>query len=66
MSELIFVGGIDDPKKQMWIDNGKKLSRNYRQGNRVYSADGVANALTAQPIGGEGGNTGLYLVEESE
>lgn len=64
MSELIFVGGIDGKTK--WLDDGKRNSRNFRQGNRVYSADGIATAITAQPVGALGGYTSLYLINETE
>lgn len=63
MSELIFVGGITGKSK--WLDNGKSLSRNFRQGNRVYHADGMATALTSQPVDSTGGFTSLYLVDEN-
>lgn len=64
VSDVKFVGGIDE--KQMWIADGKQLSRNYRQGDRVYDAGGVATTLTAQPIGGTGGATSLYLLDETQ
>lgn len=57
---MIFVGGIESNK---WLNDGKSLSRNYKQGYRVYDADGIASSLTAQGIGGLGGYSGLYLVE---
>lgn len=63
MSELIFVGGISGTSK--WLDDGKTFSRNFKQGSRVYSSEGVATALTAQPVGGLGGFTSLYLVDEN-
>lgn len=56
---LIFVGGI---QSNLWLNNGKKLSRNYKQGYRVYSSEGIANTLTSFSIGGLGGYSGLYLV----
>lgn len=58
-NELIFVGGINS---NLWLDNGKQLSRNFKQGYRVYSSDGIACSLTVDG-GGLGGCTGLYLVE---
>lgn len=58
-NELDFVGGIKTGK--MWLDNGKKLSRNYKQGNRIYSIEGIACSQTANG-GGLGGPTGLYAV----
>ena len=44
------------------ITNGKNLSRNYKQGYRVYDSEGIATSLTAQGTGGLGGYSGLYLV----
>lgn len=41
----ILVGGFGE------INFGKQ----YRQGNRVYSAENIAMALTAQPLGNMGG-----------
>lgn len=58
-NELQFVGGIGDNDR---IGDDKKLSRNYPQGNRVYSITGVACSQTANG-GGLGGPTGLYLEE---
>jgi DNA (cytosine-5)-methyltransferase 3A len=56
---LYFVGGISgrDRKK-----DGKDLSANYPEGNRVYSDEGKAASLTAASKGNAGGYTGLYLV----
>ena len=59
--ELQFVGGIGNKD---WAKDGKQLSRNYPQGNRVYSADGIATSLTAQGVGSHGGASGLYAVDE--
>lgn len=61
--QLEFVGGIGDKD---WIKDGKQLSRNYPQGSRVYSSDGIASALTTQGVGGSGGFSGLYAVKEEE
>ena len=58
-SGLVFVGGFKTRNQTMWIDNGKLLSRNFRQGYRVYSSKGVAMTLTASG-GGIGGCSGLY------
>nr|WP_242066249.1 DNA (cytosine-5-)-methyltransferase [Brevibacillus laterosporus] len=59
-SDVRFVGGINNGSK--WLDNGKALSRNFRQGNRVYDSSGIATTLTSQPVGGLGGFTSLYTV----
>ncbi|TPG88146.1 DNA (cytosine-5-)-methyltransferase [Brevibacillus laterosporus] len=59
-SDVRFVGGIDNGTK--WLDDGKTLSRNFKQGNRVYDSSGIATTLTSQPVGGLGGFTSLYSV----
>lgn len=51
----ICLGGVGS----MW---GNKQ---YRQGNRVYSSNTVAMALTAQPLGNSAGYSYLYLVKVS-
>lgn len=58
-NELEFLGGIDTGKK--WLEDGKTYSRNFKQGNRVYSPEGIACSQTANG-GGLGGATGLYAV----
>lgn len=58
INTLDFVGGIGDKD---WVGDNKKLSRNYPQGNRVYSSNGIACSQTSNG-GGLGGATGLYLV----
>lgn len=58
---LIFLGGIQSNK---WIKTDKELSRNYKQGYRVYSPQGCACTLTSDSIGGLGGQSSLYLVED--
>lgn len=69
---------IDEVKELGFMDNGtvdmnpkllggigeKWGDKQYRQGNRVYDANGVAMALTAQPLGNNGGNSYMYLTEE--
>lgn len=56
-NELIFIGGIGSKD---WAGDGKTLSRNFPQGNRVYSSNGIACSQTSQG-GGIGSYTGLYL-----
>jgi len=58
--ELEFIGGIGNK----WIEKGEK-SRNYKQGYRVYSSEGIACAITSQG-GGLGSYTGLYLIEKTK
>jgi DNA (cytosine-5)-methyltransferase 1 len=60
-TDVKFVGGIDNGSK--WLDDGKTYSRNFKQGNRVYDADGIGTALTSQPVGGLGGPTSLYQID---
>lgn len=57
--ELIFLFGLGD---NFWLDDGKKFSRNYKQGYRVYDSRGSSVALTASG-GGMGGVSGMYLVK---
>ena len=59
--KLEFVGGIGDKD---WAKDGKQFSRNYPQGSRVYSSNGIASALTSQGVGGAGGYSGLYAIAE--
>ena len=58
-NSLRFVGGIDSNNTDKWIDNGKELSRNYKEGYRVYDSEGIATCQKTNG-GGLGGNTGLY------
>ncbi len=59
-NELKFVGGIDATNK--WIDDNKDLSRNYKEGYRVYDSEGIA-ACQKSNGGGIGSYTGLYSVK---
>jgi DNA-cytosine methyltransferase len=54
---LIFLDGIGEGDR---FDDGKRLSRNFREGMRIYSTEGKAASLTASTKGGEGGFSGLY------
>tara|TARA_R110000851_G_C13015836_1_gene559717 strand:+ start:89 stop:1144 length:1056 start_codon:yes stop_codon:yes gene_type:complete len=56
-TKLLFVGGVESGKR---LESDKNLSRNYREGSRVYSSEGKAAALSASSKGGVGGFTGLY------
>lgn len=60
-TSLEYVEGIMTEKSKKLLDDGKKLSRNFPQGNRVYSADGISSTLASQ-AGGLGAKTGLYAV----
>ena len=60
--DLIFVGGYGN----LWVDspNGVYSSKNFRQGNRIYDARGLATTLTAQMSSGLGKKTTMYLVPD--
>ncbi len=60
-SGLQFVCGIISKKK--WLDDGKGNSRNFSQGNRVYSINGKSCTINAN-AGGLGGKSGLYYLED--
>lgn len=60
--DLQYLGSIAGGKK--WLDDGKELSRNHPQGNRIYSAEGIAACLSSQ-LGGLSGGSGLYQVPGS-
>lgn len=54
---LKFVAGIEKGRR---LHDGKTLSRNYREGSRIYSPEGKSVTLSAQSKGGPGGYTALY------
>jgi len=60
---LKFVCGIISSKK--WLDDGKENSRNFSQGNRVYSINGKSCCINAN-AGGLGGKSGLYYLEDGK
>ncbi|KKT06417.1 MAG: Cytosine-specific methyltransferase [Candidatus Woesebacteria bacterium GW2011_GWA2_44_33] len=45
----------------MWLKDNKQNSRNFSQGQRVYSSDGIASTIAGN-AGGLGGKTGLYAI----
>ena len=59
-NELIFLGGLEKGRR---LDDGQSLSRNYREGARIYDIAGKSATLTSQSKGGEGGYSGLYGVK---
>ena len=59
--ELNFLYGAISKDVSMWLDNGKKFSRNYPQGQRVYDSKGISAQLNAE-AGGWGAKTGLYAI----
>ncbi len=60
---LIFICGLE---KGLRLHDGKHLSRNYREGYRIYSEEGKAATLTAQSKGGQAGHSGLYGKDDGE
>lgn len=60
--ELKYVGAIMSEQNQKWLEDGKELSRNFPQGQRVYSVEGIASNICGD-AGGLGGKTGLYLID---
>jgi len=61
---LIYEGAIMSEKNKKWLNDGKKHSRNFPQGQRVYSDKGIASTIAGN-AGGLGGKTGLYAVRWS-
>lgn len=61
-SNLDYLGGIISGRNK-WLNDGKNLSRNFSQGNRVYSTEGKSVTLNANG-GGMGAKTGLYYTKE--
>ncbi len=59
-TNLIFKLGIENGIR---LHDGKFLSRNFREGYRVYSEDGKTATLTAKSKGGPGGYSGLYEIK---
>lgn len=59
--QIVFVGGLESGRR---LDDGKNLSRNFRDGSRIYSDEGKSSTLTGQPKGGPGGYTGLYEIRD--
>jgi len=62
-NEPIFVGGLEKHRR---LDDGKSYSRNFKQGGRIYSSRGISPALSADSVGGIGGETGLFATEDVE
>lgn len=60
-SHLQYVGAIMSEKNKQWLEDGKTLSRNFPQGQRVYSSEGISACLASQ-AGGLGAKTGLYTI----
>jgi DNA (cytosine-5)-methyltransferase 1 len=58
---LNYIGSVGNKR----LEDGKDLSRNYPQGSRVYSSDGIAATLSSQ-AGGIGGKPGLYQIKKDK
>jgi len=61
--EPVFVGGLEKYRR---LEDGKSYSRNFRQGGRIYSSKGISPALSADSVGGVGGETGLFMIPHSK
>ncbi len=61
VSELNYIGAIMSEKNKQWLNDGKELSRNFPQGQRVYGTEGISSTIAGN-AGGLGGKTGLYAV----
>ena len=59
---LQYVGRVNG---RDWAKNGKSLSRNAPQGDRIYSVQGKSVCLSANG-GGRGAKCGLYLTKHNE
>ena len=53
---------IEKPLLLGGVGKENEFGKQYRQGNRVYSSDACAMALSSQPVGNAGGNSYLYNV----
>ena len=59
-SHLEYCGGVISAREK-WLKDGKNNSRNFSQGQRIYSKEGTSQTLAGN-AGGQGGKTGLYQV----
>jgi len=57
---LKYIGAIMTEKNKKRLENGKDFSRNFPQGQRVYSTEGIGTTLASQ-AGGLEAKTGLYF-----
>lgn len=57
---LNYLGGIGEPNR---LNDGKELSRNYKEGYRVYDSDGLSTTIKANG-GGLDGCSSLYMINE--
>jgi DNA (cytosine-5)-methyltransferase 1 len=61
-ANLDYLGGVISDR-EMWLKDGKQNSRNFSQGQRIYSTKGIASTLAGN-AGGLGGKTGLYATRQ--
>jgi len=59
---LKYSGGVISAREQ-WLKDGKTNSRNFSQGQRIYSEEGISQTLAGN-AGGQGGKTGLYQIDK--
>jgi len=62
-SHLKYSGGVISAREQ-WLKDGKTNSRNFSQGQRIYSTEGISQTLAGN-AGGQGGKTGLYQISKT-
>jgi DNA (cytosine-5)-methyltransferase 3A len=61
-TDLDFIGGI---RNKDWAKDGKNYSRNFGQGDRVYSPTPNGKSTTLSALGGgRGAKTGLYAISK--
>ena len=58
VNELIFIDGVGDPNR---LEDDKRLSRNFKEGYRIYDPSGIAATIKSNG-GGPGQASGLYLI----
>ncbi len=59
---LKYIGAVMSEKNKQWLKDGKTLSRNFPQGQRIYDPNGISSTLSSQG-GGLGAKTGLYAIK---
>ena len=62
-SHLKYSGGVISAREK-WLKDGKNNSRNFSQGQRIYSKKGISQTLAGN-AGGQGGKTGLYQISKT-
>jgi len=60
-------GVVVEDKPQVIAGIGEKnFGKQFRQGNRIYDSDKISPALTSQPVGGTGGTSPLFAIQDNE